>query len=196
VSSWSRRCRAALPLLALPVLAWAFLARGDALAGAAGTYRLSGAAHVEAIPFPAHDEEIHADAVLSPGPGPRGVRLALAVDTFRCELRATLDAAGGLAFPPGQRCPVALGELGEGHAEATLRAGSGSLRGDALDLTLAFALSGRVRLRAGGALDAVGSVLSLPGTGGRFTDVTGEARGQAAGRLDASRGADAKPAAP
>lgn len=177
--------RLILTLLAFaPALA--FAAPSDAVAG---TYRLTGAAHVQADPFPARDEEVHADAVLSPAGG-RGVRVQLAVDTFRCELRATLDAAGALTFAPGQRCPVDLSSLGEGHAEATLRAASGEVRGGGLALRLTFGLSGRVRLKAGGALDEVGDLLSLPGTGGRWTDVTGEVRGQATGRVDASRAAD------
>ena len=170
------------------------LARADdRAAAAAGTYRLAGAAHIEAAPFPARDEEVHADAVLSPGPAPHSVQVSLAVDTFRCELRAALDAAGGLTLAAGQRCPVELSEFGEGHAEATLRSGSGTVRGGALALRVLFSLSGRVRLRAGGALDAVGAVLSLPGTGGRWTDVSGELRGQAAGQRDASRAAEEPP---
>jgi hypothetical protein len=176
------------------VAATAAAAAGGRTAAApaiAGTYRLAGTGRVEAAPFPARDEALHADTVVSPGPGPRAVGVELAVDAFRCAVRATVDEAGTLAFSPGQRCPVGLGALGEGHAEATLRAGTGLVRGGALELRLAFDPSGRVRVRGGGALDALGRALSLPGAG--WTDVSGVAEGQASGRLDASRAADAPP---
>jgi hypothetical protein len=186
----------ALSLLALAVAA-ATPAAGVpppvSVAELSGTYRLSGTAEIDAEPFPSRREELHADAVLSPGASAREVRVDLAVETFRCTLHAEAGADGGLAFPPGQRCPVALGALGEGHATATLREASGAARADGLELSLAFAVSGRVRLRAGGALDAIGQALSLPGTGGRWADVSGEARGWAAGMRDASRAAEVAP---
>src|SRR5512142_497788 len=73
-------------------------------AGLQGTYRLQGHASVDARPFPAEDEEVHADAVLSPGNRPGEVRLHLAGQGFACDLTASLDAAGSLTFATGQRC--------------------------------------------------------------------------------------------
>jgi len=151
-----------------------------------GTYRLQGRAQVDARPFPAQDEEIHADAVLSPGARGGQVRIHLAAQGFGCELAATLDAAGALALAPGQRCAVDLnGDEVVGHVEARLVSGSGRVTGDALWLELAFSLAGTVSLRPGGTLEALGRVL----VGSDPVPVRGQASGRAEGRRDRSRAA-------
>lgn len=156
-----------------------------------GTYRLQGRASVDAQPFPAQESEVRADAVLAPGARAGEVRIRLAGEGFSCELTATMDASGALAFAQGQRCTADLrSDETEGRVEGRLSSGSGRLRDDVLDLQLAFALSGAVRLRSGGALDSIGQVLSLPGSGGDPVPVRGEARGRAQGRRDRSRAAD------
>jgi hypothetical protein len=160
-------------------------------AGVRGTYRLQGRAMIEASPFPARDEEIHADAVLSPGAGAGQVRIRLAGQGFACELLATVDAAGGLALAAGQRCTADLrSEETEGRVEARLLSGVGRVSEEALSLDLAFALSGSVRVRSGGGLDALGQALSLPGADGEPVPIHGRARGRAEGRRDRSRAAD------
>ncbi len=159
------------------------------LADARGTYRLQGRVRVDARPFPAHEDEIRADAVLSPA-GAGKVLIHLAGQGLACELAASLDPTGTIALAEGQRCISDLnGEGVEGHVEARLVSGKGSLRGEILALELAFALSGTVRLHTGGALAALGGALSLPGAGGDPVPVRGEARGRAEGRRDRSKAA-------
>lgn len=153
-----------------------------------GTYRLEGRARVDARPFPAGDEEVHADAVLSSGSRAGEVRIHLAGQGFACDLAASLGATGALALAQGQHCSLELhSDQAEGQVEARLVSGSGRLRGEVLELDLAFALIGAVRLRSGGSLDALGKALSLPGSGGDPVPVRGEARGRAQGRRDRSR---------
>jgi hypothetical protein len=153
-----------------------------------GTYRLRGRALIDARPFPARDEELHADAVLARGEGASGVRLHLAGDGFACDLAGTLAADGALAFAPGQRCAADLrSDEVDGRVEARLRAGTGRVREEVLTLDLAFTLSGSVRVRSGGALDALSAVVPVPGAGGEPVPVSGEARGKAEGRRDRSR---------
>ncbi len=155
-----------------------------------GTYRLQGTAQVDAQPFPSREDEIHADAVLSPGARAGQVHIHLAGQGVVCELSASLDAAGRLALAQGQRCIADLSsDQTEGQVEARLVSGAGRVRGEVLELELAFALSGSVRLRTGGSLDALGRALSLPGAGGDPVPVRGEARGRAEGRRDRSRAA-------
>jgi hypothetical protein len=179
------------------LLVLASLAAGGGLAAGAGapaapdvlgTYRLRGRALIDARPFPARDEELHADAVLARGEGASGVRLHLAGDGFACDLAGTLAADGALAFAAGQRCVANLrSDEVDGRVEASLRAGSGWVREDVLTLDLAFTLSGSVRVRSGGALDALSAVVPVPGAGGEPVPVSGEARGKAEGRRDRSR---------
>lgn len=153
-----------------------------------GTYRLQGRAQVDARPFPAGDEEVHADAVLSPGARAGEVRVHLAGQGLACDLAASMDATGALTLAQGQRCSIELrNDQAEGQVEARLVSGGGRLRGELLELDLAFALTGAVRLRSGGSLDALGKALSLPGSGGEPVPVRGEARGRAQGSRDRSR---------
>ncbi len=153
-----------------------------------GTYRLQGRARVDARPFPATDEEVHADAVLSPGARAGQVRIHLAGQGIGCDLAASLDATGTLALAQGQRCSIELrSDQAEGQVEARLVSGSGSLRDEVLVLELDFALSGSVRARPGGSLETLGRALSLPGAGGDPVPVRGRAHGRAEGRRDRSR---------
>lgn len=181
-------------VLALPFAA--FLASSPAVGASAdgrallGTYRLHGRAWLDAPPFPAREDEVHADAVLAPGAAPGTVRLRLDVLGGSCALDATLDGAGALTIAPGQRCPVELAsETTEGQAEARILAGRGRIQDGVLDLELDAAVTGSVRLRGGGALGSLGKVLSLPGSRERPVAFEGEARGRAAGRRDRSRAA-------
>lgn len=175
---------------ALALLLCSAQARAAPSADVRGTYRLQGRVRVDARPFPARDDEVHADAVLSRGPAAGQVSIHLAGQGFTCELVASLDAAGALALAKDQRCTADLrSQETEGLVEGRLIAGTGRLRDDVLELDLAFALSGSVRLRSGGGLDELGKVLSLPGSGGKPVPVRGEARGRAEGRRDRSRAA-------
>ena len=156
-----------------------------------GTYRLQGSARVDARPFPATEQEVHADAVLSPGARAGEVRIHLAGQGFACELLAALDAAGTLTLTRGQRCTIAfLNDDTEGRIEAKLVSGRGRVSDEALRLELSFSLAGSVRLRPGGSLAALGQALSLPGAGGDPVPVRGEASGRAEGRRDRSRMAE------
>jgi hypothetical protein len=179
----------------MAALAWVLLAAVAVTAAPGpdvhGTYRLQGRARVDARPFPAADQEVRADAVLSPGAGAHAVRIHLAGQGLTCDLAATLDAVGALALAQGQRCTADLrSEETEGRVEARLVSGSGTLRDEVLELALDFALSGWVRLRPGATLDALRQVLPLPGTRGEPVPVRGQAHGRAQGRRDHSRAAD------
>jgi hypothetical protein len=155
-----------------------------------GTYRLQGRARVDARPFPASEEEVHADAVVSPGPRAGEVRIRLAGEGFTCDLSASRDATGTLALAQGQRCTADLhSDETEGSVEARLVSGTGRLRPDVLELELAFALSGSVRFRDGGSLEVLGKAFSLPGSVRDPAPVRGEASGRAQGRRDRSQAA-------
>jgi hypothetical protein len=180
-------CLAAGPGLAAGAAGAAAPAAPDVL----GTYRLRCRALIDARPFPARDEELHADAVLVRGGGASEIRLRLAGDGFACDLAAKLGADGALAFAPGQRCVADLrSDEVDGRVEARLRAGTGRVHEDVLTLDLAFTLTGSVQVRSGGALDALSAVVPVPGAGGEPVPVSGEARGRGEGRRDRSRAAE------
>jgi len=184
------RAGAATALAGCTLAGAAALAAGPAHPDAYGTYRLAGRARVEARPFPAQEQEVHADAVLSAGAGPGAVRLRLAGEGLACDLSGTLAPDGALELAPGQRCATDLrSEEVEGRVEARLLSGSGRVRDDAMTLELDFALSGAVKVRSGGALDALTSLLPPPGAGPEPVPVRGQARGRAEGRRDHSRAA-------
>jgi len=149
-----------------------------------GTYRLHGTAHVAASPLPRRTIELRADAVLTPGPAPRRVRLHLAAGGYACDLVASLDDDGALAFEDGQRCAVVIQSPdARGHLEARVRSGRGQLRGDHLALDLSCELTGAVSL-GGKMLDA-----DVPGIWVPEVPVRGDARAGAEGERDRSRAA-------
>ena len=188
------RKRSALQRLRLAALLAAGLAILSARSAAARpsrrTYRLGGMVRLDARPFPARDEEVHVDAVLIPGVAPGELRVRLMGDELDCELIAAIREESALSFAPGQRCRVQLrGGEAEGNIEARLLAGSGQVHEEVLSLELAFAVSGAVRLRAGGSLESLGGWFAVPGQGSEIP-VRGEVRGRAQGRRDRSRAAD------
>jgi hypothetical protein len=154
----------------------------------AGTYRLQGEGRVDARPFPPRQAELHADAVLTAGAGPE-VHVHLAGQGMTCDLTGTLDAGGALTLGPGQRCATDLaGDMVDGRVEAQLVSGTGRLRGEELELQVAFTVSGAVRLRRGGLLQGMGSRLALPGASDSLP-VSGAGQARASGRRDRSRAA-------
>ena len=189
MSSRRRRSAAARAGLAGALSAvFATLAARAAPADVSGTYRLEGRGRIDVAPFPAREEEIHLDAVIAPGPSADRVHLHLAAQGISCELSASLDAAGNLALSPGQRCTADFrGDEASGSLAARLLEGRGRVAGEALELALAFSLSGALRARPGSALDSLGEALSLPGAKGDLVPVHGEVRGRAEGRRDRSR---------
>ena len=149
-----------------------------------GTYRLHGTAHIAASPLPRRTVELHADAVLTPGPAPRRVRAHLAAEGYACDLVASLSDDGALVFEDGQRCAVVIQSPdARGHLEARVRSGRGQLRGDHLELDLSCELTGAVRL--GGTM--LGA--DVPGTWVPEVPVRGNARAAAEGDRDRSRAA-------
>ncbi|HET6436747.1 MAG TPA: hypothetical protein VFG59_01705 [Anaeromyxobacter sp.] len=174
----------------MPLLALLLLGQAAPPGDLPRTYRLTGTARVKALPFPVRDQEIHADAVVRAGPSPGELEIHLLVEGYACDLAATSQRGGALRLAPGQNCRALFsGEEAEGRIEASLASGAGRLDEEALSLELVFTIGGSVRMREGGALDALGQALSLPGSGGSWTAVKGEARGRAEGRRDRSRAA-------
>jgi hypothetical protein len=174
--------------LAAAALAWTgaiLAALSAATLDLPATFRLHGRGHVEARPLAPWDGELRADAVITKGERPGEVRLRLVGEGIACALVARLDAAGVLSVPPGQRCasPVRNAAL-DGRVEAVLASGSGRVVGEALELELAFTVSGAVRLQDGDLLGAL-----LPGAGEPIP-IRGEGRVRAAGRRDRSRAAE------
>ncbi len=174
--------------LALP-LAFAFAAavpdatRADP-ADLLGTYRLEGRTWLHARPFPEREDDVRADAILTQGAAEGKVRVRLAGKSAVCELDATVDDAGALTVPAGQRCPVNLAsDRTEGLAEARVLSGKGRVENDVLRLELRGALTGNVRFRPG-ALGALGRVLAPRSAPVAFE---GEAGGLASGHRDRSR---------
>ena len=153
-----------------------------------GTYRLKGRVQIDATPFPAREQEIHADALITPGASADLVRIRVTAEGTSCELTASRDAAGRLWLPQGQRCTVDLrSDEAVGSIAARLVEGRGQVAGEALELEFAFSLSGALRFRPGSALDSLGEVLSLPGARGDPVPVRGQVRGKGEGRRDRSR---------
>ena len=135
------------------------------------------------------DIDLHADAVVEPGPGPAEVILKIAAQDHDCRLVARRDAGGALAFAPGQSCAIDVRSPDTtGHVEATLTSGSGRIREEGLSLALAARISGALTVGAGPPLVVLGQ--TVPGTGGTQIPVKGEARATAEGRRDRSRAAE------
>ncbi len=177
------RIRHRVPLAAIAALA---------LVGAAPSrreiYRLHGTVHIASTPFD-RDMELHADAVVEPGPGQRDVVLHLASMGYRCRFVATRDAAGTLAFPPGQACVLEIrSPEARGRVQVRLTSGRGRLREEDLSVAFTSELSGAVTVSAGSPLIVFGR--TVPGTRGAEIPVRGEARAIAEGRRDHSRAAE------
>lgn len=178
----ARLVAAALALAAAPA---ALASPADELRG---TYRLAGSARVDAGPVLSRSVEARADAVLSPGRGPRAVRARLLAEGHACELAATLGEGGALAFEPGQRCAFAVQEPdARGSVEARLRAGRGKCEGGRLSLDLTFELSGALSMRTGQAIEVMGTKVELPAAWTPDLPLRGEARAVAEGGRDESR---------
>jgi hypothetical protein len=177
------------------------LALAAALAGAGaagsspdavrGTYRLHGTAHVEARPALDDDVEVHADAILRPGPGPRDVRARLSAEAQSCDLDAKLGDGGALVFAEGQRCVVDLqAPDARGRIEARLRSGTGRIRDGQLALEMTWDLSGALSVRtATSRIQVLGREVDLPATWMPEVPVRGDAHATVEGRRDASRAA-------
>jgi hypothetical protein len=177
-----------------PIRHWVRLAAiaGLALAGAAPSrreiYRLHGTVHVVSTALD-RDTELHADAVVQPGPGRRDVVLHLASMGYHCRVVATRDSAGTLAFPPGQECVLEISSPeARGRVQVRLTSGRGRLREEDLSVAFTSELSGAVTV--GSAPPLLVLRPKVPGTGGVQIAVRGEARVIADGRRDHSRAAE------
>lgn len=152
------------------------------------TYRMHGTIHFAGAAL-ARDMELHADAVVEPGAGPGDVVLHLASMGQRCRVVARCDAAGMLAFPPGQACVLDIrSPNAQGRVEVRLASGGGRLREKDLSLSLRSELSGAVTVGSGRPVVVLGR--PVPGTGSSTIPVHGEARATAEGRRDHSRAAE------
>lgn len=174
-------------LTAATALAWAaaaLAAPGAAPLDLPATFRLQGHGHVEARPLAPWDGELRADAVLTKGERAGEVHLHLAGEGIACELTARLDAGGVLTIAPRQRCESAMRNAAlDGRVEAALTSGTGKVVGEALELELAFTVSGAVRLQDGNLLGTL-----VPGAGDPVP-IRGDGRARATGRRDRSRAA-------
>jgi hypothetical protein len=156
-----------------------------------GTYRLKGTARVDAGPVLSREVEVRADAVLRRGDRPRALRIRLAAEGHACELDATLDERGELAFAAGQRCAFDVRDPGaRGRVNAALREGRGRLRERVLALELVWDLSGALSLRTRERVEVLGREVDLPAAWTPELPVRGEARARAEGARDDSRGAE------
>jgi hypothetical protein len=167
---------------------------GLALVGAAPSrreiYRLHGTVHVASSVLD-RDMELHADAVVQPGSRQRDVVLHLASMGYHCRVVAARDAAGTLAFPPGQECVVEISSPeARGRVQVRLTSGRGRLREEELSLAFTSELSGAVTV--GSALPLIVLGRRVPGSGGAQIPVHGEARVMADGRRDHSRASEAR----
>ena len=155
----------------------------------AGEYRLEATVRVRASGLPEKELREEGRAVVSPA-GPGSLRVRLAARGKSCELQARAGAKGELAFEAGQRCPFELDENegATGRVEGTLRSGRGRVHGDALELDLAWELSGAVRMRLGGQrVEVMGSELAIPDGLAPETPVRGTAEARIEGRRSGAR---------
>lgn len=179
---------AAAGALALSAAAAAAAPAAAGVGALLGTYRLAGTARVDAGPVLSRSVEARADAVLSPGSGPRAVRARLVAQGHACVLDATLGEGGALAFEPGQRCAVDVSEPdARGRVEARLRSGRGRCEGGKLTLDLAFDLEGALALHTAQRVEVMGSTIELPAAWTPELPLRGEARAVAEGKRDESR---------
>jgi hypothetical protein len=179
------RWAAIAALAAAGLVAGTTAAAAPSPASARGTYRLHGKARASTPPLLDRELDVHADAVLSPGRGPREVRARLAAQGQRCDLVAKLDDAGALTFEPGQRCVLEVDAPdARGRLDARLRSGRGRLGDGDLSLDLSWQVSGALSVRVTAGSPAMG----IPETWAPVVPVRGEARGTAQGRRDESRG--------
>ncbi len=149
---------------------------------------MRGTAHVAASPVVDRDVEVHADAVLDAGMGPREVRAHLVAEGRACDLVARLGGGGELSFEPRQTCRIAVdGPGARGYVEARLRSGRGTLADGTLSLELAWDLEGAVAPGLGRAAQVLGIPSAAPGA---EIPVRGEARARAEGWRDNSRAAN------
>ena len=171
------RPRAALWAVVALVLVGALPARGP-------TYRMHGTVHFHAAGMD-HDMELHADAVVEPGPGPGDVVIHLASMGNHCRVAARRDAAGALAFRPGQTCVLDIRSPdAQGRIEVRLASGHGLLREEDLSLSIRSELSGTLTVGSGRPTVVLGR--TVPGTDSKIP-ITGEAVAKADGRRDHSR---------
>jgi hypothetical protein len=189
LAGWSRALAAAA-LVAVAALAGASAAAAAA-DGIRGTYRVRGTARVDAGPVLSREVEVRADAVLRRGDRPRKLRVRLAAEGHACELDATLEERGTLAFAAGQRCTFDVRDpTARGRVDATLREGRGHVRERALALDLVWELSGGLSLRTRERLEVLGREVELPAAWTPELPVRGEARARAEGERDDSRSAE------
>lgn len=155
----------------------------------AGVYRVQGTAHVSARPIVDSEVEARADATLERGLRPREVRALLASQGHRCELVATLEGDGALAFAQGQRCVVAVDSPeARGRVEARLASGRGRVGDGRLSLDLSWELSGGLSVRTASRVEVLGREVELPSTWLPEAPVRGDARAKVDGWRDESRG--------
>lgn len=148
-----------------------------------GEYRVAATLRVRAGTLLDREVREDARAILAPGAAGR-VRVQLSARGKSCELAARLGQRGELTFERGQRCALDLDEEDvRGRVEATLGSGTGRAHGDALDLSLAWELSGAVRMRVGGQrIEVMGSEIAVPDSWAPEVPVRGTADARGEGR--------------
>ncbi|HSD20262.1 MAG TPA: hypothetical protein VLC54_09495, partial [Anaeromyxobacter sp.] len=148
-----------------------------------GDYRVAATLRVRAGTLLDREVREDARATLAPGAGGQ-VRVRLFARGKTCELAARAGQRGELTFAPGQRCALDLDEEDvRGRVEATLGSGSGRAHGDALELSLAWELSGAVRMRVGGQrIEVMGSEIAVPDSWAPEVPVRGTADARGEGR--------------
>jgi hypothetical protein len=135
-------------MLAGVVVAIVLGAPGAAVSAAsvAGTYRVAASVEVSVPGLPGH-HDLRADAVVSPGPGPRDLVVLLSTQGYRCRLVGRLGVAGALELAAGQRCRIDLEEEAlSGPVDCSLEWGRGLAREGRLSLELGVQLRGLVSL--------------------------------------------------
>jgi hypothetical protein len=148
---------------------------------------MQGTARIDATAPLGRDIESRGDAVVR-ADAPGTVRLRLASMGHACELSASRQADGALAFDAGQRCVFDLQDPdARGHVEGRLRTGQGRLRDRHLALDLVFDLSGKVALRTAAGVQVFG--VELPAAWTPDIRLDGGASVKAEGDRDESRAA-------
>lgn len=170
------------------IAAWVALPATAAPPAPSGEYRLDAKVRVRASGLLEEELSEEGRAVVAPA-GPGRVRVRLAARGKSCELAARAGANGELAFDAGQRCALDLDDEDvRGRVDGALRSGSGRARGDALELTLAWELTGTVRMRVGGQrVQVMGSELAVPEGWAPDVPVRGTAEARIEGRRSGAR---------
>ena len=165
------------------VLGLAFAPRTSRSEDIAGTYKVTGTAHVAISPFPTHDYPGEMTATLSRSAAPDAFALRLEARGYACTLQIRGASDGSLHFPDGATCPFDVSQPdARGHVNAQLRAARARVVGTRLEMDLQFEVNGSIQVRIPSrTIRVLGAELPTPATWAPTAPVRGTAAAYGSG---------------